>query len=86
MARHALIKAGKVVNIIEADAAFFDRADPKWLATFDSRVVCADTDRAEPGATYSGGVFTSPVRTEAAPVDTRVADLEAKVAALEARR
>lgn len=53
--RWALIKDGEVANVIDADRAFFDSADPAWLALWD-RVerVEADDGVVEPGSRWRG--------------------------------
>jgi len=91
VARFALIKAGKVENVIVADPAFLANADPAWLAQYDAiteivrpgetaatGAAAVETRDAEPGATIAGRNITRPVREAPPPT------LEDRIAALEA--
>jgi hypothetical protein len=82
--RKALIKDGKIVNVILADDAFIARADPRWLAQFDEVRDVTDDPLAEPGATIDSK--TRAVRRAERVVErSRDELLEERIAALEAR-
>lgn len=82
--RKALIKDGKIVNVILANDAFIERADTRWLSQFDEIRDVTDEPAAEPGATIDSK--TRAVRREERSTEkSRDEQLEERIAALEAR-
>lgn len=63
--QYALIESGRVVNIIEADAAFIATLPGTWVPAEGAHI----------GGGYDGQQFTSPEPAEPAPVDTRITRL-----------
>lgn len=67
MNRYALIRAGVVVNVARAEAAW------PGLAEYDESVQLADDQAVAPGYAYAGGVFSAPAPVVPAAVTRRQA-------------
>lgn len=77
MAEYALIRGGRVANVIVADAAFAARVAGDWAAVVD---VSALTPRPGPGWAHDGTSFTAPAQPEPStdPAEARLAAARAK--------
>lgn len=81
--RYALITGGSVQSVILADPEFFEQADPRWLAQYDT-IVEADNN-AEPGAAYDEQARSFVRPAIIASAKSRDEQLEERLAALEAK-